>query len=166
MLAIVHAMPMERRTACLDYGCGSGYGTELLATYFPRTIGLDTSLKAIDYARVMHTRSGAQFVTQLHHADPPAKFDFITCIELIEHLPQDEARKLLQSFAYLLAPEGRLVLTTPIANPNGMATDHHLKEYGMDEFESFLSEFFGVVEVQDISVGMPNMIAICLEPKL
>lgn len=163
MLALIHAMPMERRTACLDFGCGSGYGTELLGTYFPETIGVDTDEKSLLYARTMHSRSGATFQAAIPSA---RRFDFIACIEVIEHLEKDEAAKLIGEFARMLSPEGRLVLTTPIATTLVPENHHHKHEYAVEEFDAFLKEHFREVFVTDISIGMPNMLAVCLEPKL
>lgn len=43
---------------------------------------------------------------------PPESFDLVTCVSVLEHIPQDE--QALRRVWSLLAPGGRLVLTVPV----------------------------------------------------
>lgn len=162
MLAMVQATALEKRDAYLDYGCGSGYGTELVALYFKRTLGIDRDASAVAYAREHHTRSGAVFLTDYHAVDT---YDLITCIEVIEHLGEVERACMLDHFRALLDKDGTLVLTTPIGDGTKPVNEHHLIEFTADQLEALLKTRFDVVDVQDITMGLPNMIALCRGPK-
>src|SRR5882672_1342509 len=66
----------------------------------------------IDYANRRYGSAEHRFSTQVL-ADLDERFDAITMIELIEHLPPADARRLLAEARGLLSPQGRLVVTTP-----------------------------------------------------
>ena len=75
-------------------------------------LGIDFSAPQIDYANRRYGTAGHRFSTQaLPGLDE--RFDAITMIELIEHLPPADARRLLAEARGLLSPQGRLVVTTP-----------------------------------------------------
>lgn len=166
MLAMIHSMPLQHRSYCLDYGCGSGYGTELLALNFEYTYGIDKDEKAMEYAKLMHSRSGVLYFPSIEATGlQKPQFDFIACIEAIEHMSAVEAGGLMNRFRDMLDPDGAVVITTPSRNQDAKPNPYHLHEYTVEELEDCLRLRFNVVEVQDISMGMPNLIAICREPK-
>ena len=165
-LAWTHATVLPHSVYYLDYGCGSGYGTELLATQFQHTFGIERDDQARMYAQNMHRRSRAMYFPSLEATGlKNPRFDFITCIEVLEHLDREEGHALLKSFAGMLTEGGSLVLTTPQATSAKPENPYHKHEYTMEELEAYLSTLFETVEVQDISMGIPNMIAVCLRPK-
>ena len=98
-------------TRVLDVGCGPGtfIGNHLDGV---DCLGIDFSAPQIDYASRRYGTAGHRFSTQ-SLAGLDASFDAITMIELIEHLPPAEVRRLLAEARGLLSPQGRLVVTTP-----------------------------------------------------
>lgn len=164
MLAMIHATALEKRDVYVDYGCGSGYGTELISVYFDRSIGLDICPEAVEYAKRTHNRGGTTLFTN-SVAFEGFKPDFITCIEVLEHLGKTQAEHLIAQFGKILDPDGSLVITTPCPDPDGKPNPHHLHEYGPDDLYSLLSKHFREVEVEDISLGLLNVIAVCRGPK-
>ena len=111
---ITSSVPLDGRRV-LDVGCGGGILTEALVRKGARVQGLDASETAIRVARQHAGESGLEieyvsgsledFATE--NAD---RFDVITCMELLEHVPDPEA--LLHSCARLLRPGGDLILAT------------------------------------------------------
>ena len=101
--------------AALDIGCGAGLLTESLAQAGANTTGIDLSRTALEQARD-HARSQALNIKYLHqdaHAFAPQHaeaFDVVTCMELLEHVPDFPA--LLSDCERLLHPEGSLFLST------------------------------------------------------
>ena len=95
----------------LDIGCGPG---TFIGNYLDDVdcLGVDFSAPQIDYANRRYATARHRFSTVapdgLHE-----RFDGITMIEVIEHLPPTEARRLLAEARGLLAEQGRLVVTTP-----------------------------------------------------
>ena len=98
----------------LDVGCGPGtfIGNYVAAT---EALGIDASAPQVAYARRTYGSDRRRFATTTV-ADLAAageRFDAVTMVELVEHLAPDAARGLLAAARGLLAPGGRLVLTTP-----------------------------------------------------
>ena len=98
----------------LDVGCGPG---TFIGNYAPATeaLGIDASVPQVAYARRTYGSVRHRFETTplAALAQAGARYDAITMIELVEHLAPGAARGLLAEARALLAPGGRLVLTTP-----------------------------------------------------
>jgi 2-polyprenyl-3-methyl-5-hydroxy-6-metoxy-1,4-benzoquinol methylase len=98
----------------LDIGCGPG---TFIGHYMSDAdcLGIDVAAPQIDYAQRHYAtprhRFSVQTLAGLHAAGE--RFDAITLIEVIEHLPAGQARALLTQARSLLMADGMLVLTTP-----------------------------------------------------
>jgi 2-polyprenyl-3-methyl-5-hydroxy-6-metoxy-1,4-benzoquinol methylase len=159
-------MPPEQRELYVDVGCGSGYGTEMIAPFFRKSLGIDRDETAITYAKRLHSRAGTEFIKneKLGPRNLFGAVDYCTMIEVLEHVPTGLAEVLLSEISGWLTPNGMLYLTTPIATTNdGTNPDNpwHLHEYQPAELKALLGKFFGKVGV---TVGQ-HMSAICSEPK-
>jgi 2-polyprenyl-6-hydroxyphenyl methylase/3-demethylubiquinone-9 3-methyltransferase len=76
----------------LDVGCGGGILTEALARAGASVTGIDLSEKALSVARLHQLESGVEveyrlLAAETLAADAPASFDVVTCMELLEHVP-------------------------------------------------------------------------------
>jgi len=69
------------------------------------------------------------------------RFDVIACLEVIEHLPAEEAVALLRGMRDRLLPAGRLVLSTPnVMNPTAfLTTIDHRTPFAWDEVGGVLT---------------------------
>lgn len=109
----------------LDVGCGGGLLTESLAAAGARVLGIDASEAVIEAAREHATLAGssARYETvtaEDHAATAPGAYELITCMELLEHLPDPSS--LLNACANLLAPGGNLFLSTINRTPRAWGT--------------------------------------------
>ncbi|MDE0153510.1 MAG: bifunctional 2-polyprenyl-6-hydroxyphenol methylase/3-demethylubiquinol 3-O-methyltransferase UbiG [Gammaproteobacteria bacterium] len=101
--------------AVLDIGCGGGLLTESLARAGAGVTGLDLSGTALEQARA-HAQEQAldiEYLEQDAHAlagQRPETFDVVTCMELLEHVPDFPA--LLGDCEQLLHPGGFLFVST------------------------------------------------------
>ena len=96
----------------LDLGCGAGDLTANLAQVAPRTVGADVAEAALARARAKHPDLELRLVPldgPLPFSD--GAFSVVWSSEVIEHVA-DTAR-WLSEVRRVLAPHGRLLLTTP-----------------------------------------------------
>lgn len=167
----------------LDAACGTGYGSDILATQASKVIGVDISAEAVRYAQSHYGSDKAGFVhapverTSLEEAS----FDLIVSFETIEHTLSPRAA--LREFARLLRPDGQLIVSAP--NDWGYTRDHFI-DFDRPLFETLLAERFGRVELYynnsggrgrfsktagigplaELRDGVPEcLIAICGEPR-
>jgi 2-polyprenyl-6-hydroxyphenyl methylase/3-demethylubiquinone-9 3-methyltransferase len=111
----------------LDIGCGGGILTESLAIMGGRVTGLDLAEDALTVAR-LHWPQDAVITPPNYICDSaenyadlhPGQFDIITCMELIEHVP--DPMRLIQAIAKLLKPGGQLFCSTLNRTPNAYLT--------------------------------------------
>jgi 2-polyprenyl-6-hydroxyphenyl methylase/3-demethylubiquinone-9 3-methyltransferase len=99
----------------LDVGCGGGLLSEALAVRGAKVTALDLSPEVLEAARLHLYESGLkvdyreQSVESLAE-ECPARFDAITCMEMLEHVP--DPASVVEACARLLKPGGRLFLST------------------------------------------------------
>jgi SAM-dependent methyltransferase len=136
--------PAGPALAWLDFGCGAGgllkYLRDLDGLRFAgRTLPLQVTGHDVGtYADLLRTQDGFRI---LDHADlaqePAARYDVISLIEVIEHLPQPA--ETIALVARLLRPGGLLLLTTgnldcPVARRQGLAYRYCLPEIHVSHF--------------------------------
>jgi 2-polyprenyl-3-methyl-5-hydroxy-6-metoxy-1,4-benzoquinol methylase/glycosyltransferase involved in cell wall biosynthesis len=135
----------------LDFGCGSGYGAAIVAKDASMVVALDASEGSLKYARRKFELSNLSFILdkELGSSLDDASFDVIICFEVIEHLDAHTQRRLLAALRRLLAPQGRLLISTPNPDATGLygANRFHIHELTLSQFQCQLSEQFAYVEI-------------------
>jgi 2-polyprenyl-6-hydroxyphenyl methylase/3-demethylubiquinone-9 3-methyltransferase len=106
--------PLRDRTVA-DVGCGGGLLSEGLAARGARVTGIDMAPEAVDVARDHQRRSGfhndyRHVSAEDHAAEFPGAYDALTCMELIEHVP--DPASLIRACARLVRPGGDLFFAT------------------------------------------------------
>jgi len=104
----------------LDVGCGGGILTEAMAQHGALVTGIDLSDKALGVAQLHKLESGATaeyrlIAAETLAAEAPATFDVVTCMEMLEHVPQPEST--VAACAALAKPNGTVVFSTLNRNP-------------------------------------------------
>lgn len=100
------------RTA-IDVGCGAGLLAEPLARMGGQVTGVDAAPENIAVARAHAVGQGLEidyFAGELA-ALPPATFDLVTSMEVVEHVTDPAA--FIAGLAVRLAPGGLMILSTP-----------------------------------------------------
>lgn len=104
----------------LDVGCGGGILSEALAHAGAEITALDLAADTLAAARIHAEAHGLNIHYQL--ADilsfapaHPHAFDFITCMEMLEHV--DEPAAVVQALAHAVKPGGWVFLSTLNRNP-------------------------------------------------
>lgn len=111
---IVERAPLAN-VKLLDAGCGGGLLAEALARQGASVTAIDLSAGMIDVAKLHAEARGLAIDYRLTDLDSLAAthagaFDVVTCMEMIEHVPQPE--QVIKQLATLLRPGGDLFLST------------------------------------------------------
>jgi 2-polyprenyl-6-hydroxyphenyl methylase / 3-demethylubiquinone-9 3-methyltransferase len=110
--------------AALDVGCGGGILSEAMARAGARVLGIDLSQAVLDVAE-LHALEGKIEVEYKSVAaeqlamQQPAAFDLVTCMELLEHVPDPAAA--VAALAALVKPGGDVVVSTLNRKPLAFA---------------------------------------------
>ena len=113
-----------RDAAVLDVGCGGGLLSEALAQAGANVTAIDLAPNLLKVARLHGLESGIkvdyrEMPVETLAEQAPASFDAITCMEMLEHVP--EPASIIEACAKLLKPGGRLFLSTLNRTPAAFA---------------------------------------------
>jgi 2-polyprenyl-6-hydroxyphenyl methylase/3-demethylubiquinone-9 3-methyltransferase len=104
----------------IDIGCGGGLLTEGMAKRGAQVIGIDMGKAPLNIARLHQHESGLeldyrQTTAEQMAATESGSFDTVTCLEMLEHVPDPAA--VITACAQLMKDDGRLFLSTINRNP-------------------------------------------------
>jgi len=106
--------------AVLDVGCGGGILAEAMARRGAKVTGIDLSEKALKVAQLhlLESRLDVEYRSvsaEDYAAAHAGKFDVVTCMELLEHVPEPGA--MVAACARLVRPGGQVFFSTINRNP-------------------------------------------------
>lgn len=107
-------LPTRKDAAILDLGCGYGEFLHFLQKRgYSETTGIDLSAEQVEIARDLgvrnvHCREGIDFLR-----GSVGQFDFISAIDVLEHVPKDSVFPLLDLIYNALRPGGRFLCQVP-----------------------------------------------------
>jgi 2-polyprenyl-3-methyl-5-hydroxy-6-metoxy-1,4-benzoquinol methylase len=130
---VIDAVPPG--SVVLDAGCGDGLLLGLLATFgrVHEGLGFDASAAAIRNARRMraHLPPSARVAFERRDAGAPwpaGRYDVVTLVDLLHHVPPAAQRAVLQEAARRVAPGGLLVCKDMADAPRWRALVSHLHD--------------------------------------
>jgi 2-polyprenyl-6-hydroxyphenyl methylase/3-demethylubiquinone-9 3-methyltransferase len=99
----------------LDIGCGGGILSESMATLGAQVKGIDLSNQALGVADLHSLESGVtveyeEIAAEALAAREPASYDVVTCMEMLEHVPDPAA--IVKACATLVKPGGWVFFST------------------------------------------------------
>ena len=108
----------------LDVGCGAGLLSEAMAGEGAQVIALDLAPELIKIAKLHRLETGVSVDYRLQSVESlavemPGRFDAITCMELLEHVP--DPASIIDACATLLKPGGKLFVSTVNRTPAAFA---------------------------------------------
>ena len=108
----------------LDIGCGGGLLSESLAQAGADVTAIDLAPELIKVARLHALETGVSIDYRVQAAEDlaaeqPHRFDVVTCMEMLEHVPDPSA--IIAACRTLLKPDGQLFLSTINRTPAAFA---------------------------------------------
>jgi len=171
--AVVAALQKTGAKSVVDLGCGEGKLLARLARerVFGKLVGLDASVRSLEYAAKRLNRSGEDSrVTLLHGAltyrdKRIVGMDAATLVEVIEHLDPDRLPALARVVFGEAQPKS-VIVTTPNAEynalfpnlaPGAMRHPDHRFEWTRDQFRAWLA---GIEEAYGYQVALSDIGAV------
>ena len=104
----------------LDVGCGGGILAESMAQRGATVTGIDMGKAPLEVARLHLLESGVEvdyrhIAAEALAAELPAAFDVVTCMEMLEHVP--DPASVIRACAALVKPGGHVFFSTINRNP-------------------------------------------------
>lgn len=108
----------------LDIGCGGGLLSEAMAAQGADVTGIDLAEEALNAGRQHAKQSNINVNYRAIAAEDlareaPASFDLVTCLEMLEHVPQPDS--IIAACATLAKPGAPIVFSTINRNPKSFA---------------------------------------------
>ena len=120
-LAWIESMAPLAGKKVLDVGCGGGILSDSMARKGAEVTGIDLSTKALKVAQLHALEANTQGVTyreisaEAIAAEQPGSFDVVTCMEMLEHVP--DPASVVRACSALVKPGGRVFFSTINRNP-------------------------------------------------
>jgi 2-polyprenyl-6-hydroxyphenyl methylase / 3-demethylubiquinone-9 3-methyltransferase len=115
--------PLEGSRA-LDIGCGGGILSESMARSGAQVTGIDMGKAPLSVAGLHALEDGLeidyqQITAEAMAAAQPGGFDLVTCMEMLEHVPEPES--IVHACTTLVKPGGDVYFSTINRNPKAYA---------------------------------------------
>ena len=133
----------------LDIGCGGGILSDAMARRGANVLGIDLAAKPLKVAQLHALEAGTENVeyrevaAETLAADVPRSFDIVTCMEMLEHVPDPSS--IVAACATLVKPGGWVFFSTINRNPKSflfaiIGAEHILKllPKGTHEYAKFI----------------------------
>lgn len=148
----------------LDVGCGGGILSESLAKLGANVTAIDLADESLAVAKLHAEQNGLSInyqkqTVEEHATQFPSHYDVITCMEMLEHVP--DPFSIINACAKLLKPNGKLYLSTINRNHKSKLILIYGAEYiarlvpkGTHDFNRFIrpSELMTWVEQAQLTV--------------
>jgi 2-polyprenyl-3-methyl-5-hydroxy-6-metoxy-1,4-benzoquinol methylase len=138
----------------LDVGCGTAIGSLMLLRANRTVVATDIDPQMVVWAQEMWGHlllvSHETIEQTVAHR---VRYDLVTCIEVIEHVPNPTA--LLTGLKACVAPGGALVLSTLNHNSQYRKNNLHVAPFAVDSFRRLVTQVCGPALLVDFQLETP-----------
>jgi 2-polyprenyl-3-methyl-5-hydroxy-6-metoxy-1,4-benzoquinol methylase len=107
-------LPVHKEATILDLGCGYGEFLYFLQSKdYTETRGIDLNIQQLEVARSLGVRNVQCGEAQEFLRTSVGQFDFISAIDVLEHVPKDQVLEFLDFVYAALRPGGRFLCQVP-----------------------------------------------------
>lgn len=159
----------------LDVGCGGGILAEALNELGAIVTGIDASENTIGVAKT-HSKSIGSDVKYIQNtieeftsSYPDERFDVITCLEMLEHVPSPN--EIIKSCSNLLKDDGNIFFSTINRNPRsylfaviGAEYILNLLPKGTHDYEKFIKPSELAKWIRDVGLNSKETIGLSYNP--
>lgn len=158
----------------LDVGCGGGILSEGMAVRGAQVLGIDMAGGALEVARLHALETGVeldyqQITVEELAAERPGEFDLVTCLEMLEHVP--DPASVIKACATLVKPGGHVVLSTLNRNPRSylfaiVAAEYLLRMLpkGTHDYKQFIRPSELAAWARDANLSLQELRGISYNP--
>lgn len=126
---------MRETDRVLEIGCGEGFGCNFFSRHVASATGLDIDPETVQRCQQRYQRDNLRFVIGdiVNPRTPPAgDYDVAVSFEMIEHVSQEDGRKMVANVARHLGDRGMAILSTPRARPDRSVSRQHMHVFEYD----------------------------------
>ena len=158
----------------LDVGCGGGLLSEAMAQAGAEVTAIDLAGDLVKVARLHALESAVKIdyrvqTVEALAAETPASFDVVTCMEMLEHVPDPGA--IIGACAALLKPGGKLFVSTLNRTPAAFALAIVGAEYvarllprGTHQYRDFIRPSELAAWLRDAGLELDDVAGLAYEP--
>lgn len=133
----------------IDVGCGDGFFLRKVYQSFPdkNILGVDIEENALNFAKIFN--GNINYIKKDIIKDKiKEKFEIVTLIEVLEHIPLDMIKDFLSGLHKLLTNEGKLIITVPSKNLSIKNIKRHIQHFDKDSITYTLSDYFKIEHIE------------------
>jgi 2-polyprenyl-6-hydroxyphenyl methylase/3-demethylubiquinone-9 3-methyltransferase len=158
----------------LDVGCGGGILSESMARKSAAGTGIDVAPRVLATARLHLHESGLQVdyqekTVEEQAAQTPGSFDVVTCMEMLEHVP--DPASIIHSIHSLLKPGGHGFFSTlnrtPLAFALGIVGAEHIARLlprGTHRYDRFIKPSELSAWLRDAGLEVKDIVGLHYNP--
>lgn len=145
LLRIKNLVEELKPDSILDVGCGEGRFLGLLDDTISRKMGVDLAEKPIKFAQAFHPHIEFR---QINASQIKEKFDVVTAIEVLEHIPDVNVSEFLKILEKKVDKNGRIILSVPtVVVP---VSQKHYRHYDIHLFRKQLKESGAELKIENV----------------
>jgi len=130
-----------KRGYVLDAGCGDGRIAYEIQKLGHRVLGIDILERSVQYAKILVPDAEFEVVDLLNLGEDKVllgKFDYVNCVEVIEHIHPDYQLTVVRNLNKVLKPNGKIVISFPsVRIPMSKL---HYKHFTLEDAKKLLND--------------------------